>query len=88
MDPSSILRNDLPMYLKKNPQTCFVEMLCYGRSPFAYHEKVKAKLMTGLSEVIQAVDIEVFQGEEWNHSTYQADQPSQTQLPSLPMTCP
>ncbi|PSN59923.1 hypothetical protein BS50DRAFT_640630 [Corynespora cassiicola Philippines] len=61
MDPSSILHNDFPMYLKRNPQTCFVEVLRYGRSPFAYHEEVKAKLITGFSKVIQAVDIEVFQ---------------------------
>ena len=67
MDPESKVRDKVATYLKRNSQMRFVEVLYYGRS---YHEEVKAKMMKCLSQAIQGLSIEVFQGEEWNHSRY------------------
>ncbi|KAF3911017.1 hypothetical protein AA313_de0202557 [Arthrobotrys entomopaga] len=69
VDPESVMLDEVATYLKGNPQTRFVEILYYGRS---YREKVGAKMMEFLFQVTQGLPIEVFQGEEWNHSRYQA----------------
>ncbi|KAK4466441.1 hypothetical protein QBC42DRAFT_328047 [Cladorrhinum samala] len=58
-------------YLKREPRTRFVEILCYGQSISACDE-VKARVMAGLSQSTPDISIEVYRGEEWNHSRYQA----------------
>ena len=72
MDPGPIIRNDIPTYLERNHQIGFVEILCYGKSLSSYHGEMKAKIMASLSQATQGVSVEVFHGEQWNHSRYQA----------------
>ncbi|KAK3984004.1 hypothetical protein QBC44DRAFT_28960 [Cladorrhinum sp. PSN332] len=59
-------------YLKRDPRTRFVEILCYGQSASTGCHEVKARMVACLSQATPDVSVEMHRGEEWNHSRYQA----------------
>ncbi|KAK3381225.1 hypothetical protein B0H63DRAFT_197823 [Podospora didyma] len=77
-DPSSVLRDEVTPYIKSNPHIRSVELICY--SHLSDHDQVNGWLLTsGLSCPSPSlfgsdrnISVEVYQGEEWNHSRYQA----------------
>ena len=70
-DPRSI-SDEIIMYLSNNPQTCSVEVLCYGVISVSHRQNVKDWLISCLSPRISSRSVDVVKGEEWNHSVYQA----------------
>ncbi len=59
-------------YLSKNPRTPIVEVLCYGHVPVFHRQSIKDWLTSCLASGTRSISIDVFPGEEWNHSRYQA----------------
>lgn len=63
---------DVIAYLSNNPQTHFVEVLCYGHVSVCYRNSIKNWLDSGFVSRTPCTSIAVVQGEAWNHSRYQA----------------
>ena len=63
---------DLIAYLDSSPRTRFVEVLYYGHVPASHRQSVKRSLACRLAPRAQSISVDVFPGEEWNHSRYQA----------------
>lgn len=70
-DPGPICA-EIAAYLGNNPRTLFVEVLCYGLLSASHRQSVGNWLASQLVPRIPIVSIDVVQGEEWNHSVYQA----------------
>jgi hypothetical protein len=70
-DPEPICA-EIVAYLCNNPRTRFVEVLCYGLASASHRQSVRDWLASRLAPRIPIVSIDVVQGEEWNHSVYQA----------------
>jgi len=66
------IRTDILTYLKNNPQMRFMEVLYYGKAGPSYEEVVKDLLKSDLASLAETISINFSQGEEWNHSRYQA----------------
>ncbi|KAI0448376.1 hypothetical protein F5B21DRAFT_518954 [Xylaria acuta] len=69
--PSPIIRDEVTVYLRRNPQTRFVEIFYYGRSTLKCHE-VETRMMACLTSETPGVSTEVSKGEECNHTRCQA----------------
>ncbi|KAL4721745.1 hypothetical protein ACLX1H_011239 [Fusarium chlamydosporum] len=59
-------------YLRDNPRTRFIEILDYGRAAVSHGQRLADWIASHLTSTSQNVSIDVAQGEEWNHSRYQA----------------
>ena len=59
-------------HLGNNLRTRFVEVLCYGLVSTSRRQSVKDWLASRLASKIPIISVDVVQGEEWNHSVYQA----------------
>ena len=59
-------------YLDDNPRMRFVEIICYGLVSVSHRQGVRDWLVYCLAPRIPSISIDVVQGEEWNHSVYQA----------------
>jgi hypothetical protein len=70
-DPGSISA-ELIAYLDNNPRVRFVEVACYGRVLASRRQSVKDWLASCFAVRTRSISTDVFQGEEWNHSVYQA----------------
>jgi hypothetical protein len=70
-DPGPISA-EIIAYLGSNPRTHFVEVICYGLVSASHRKSVKDWLAACFAPRIPSISIDVVQGEEWNHSVYQA----------------
>ena len=70
-DPEPISA-EITAYLGSNPRTHFVEVICYGLVSVSHRKSVKDWLASCFAPRIPSISIDVVQGEEWNHSVYQA----------------
>jgi hypothetical protein len=59
-------------YLDNNPRMRFVEIIYYGLVSVSHRQGVRDWLASCLAPRIPSISIDVVQGEEWNHSVYQA----------------
>lgn len=72
VSPPGSTTADIIAYLNSNPQTCFVELLCYGHIPASHQQSIKDRLTSALAPRTPSTSIAVLPGEAWNHSRYQA----------------
>lgn len=66
------ISTEVTTYLSNNPQTHFVEVLCYGQTSMSHRQSTKHRLVSYLGPRSRSVSVEVVPGEQWNHSKYQA----------------
>lgn len=59
-------------YLGKNPGVTFLDLVLYGEASAARREETREWLASRISAKIPSAAVEVYNGEEFNHSAYQA----------------
>lgn len=66
------IRLEVTAFLNDNPQVRFVDVLYYGYLPASSLQTVKDQWVSRLELETRGISVNLVQGEQWNHSEYQA----------------
>lgn len=66
------IRLEVTAFLNANPQVRFVDVLYYGYLPASSLQTMRDRWVSRLELETRGISVDLVQGEQWNHSEYQA----------------